>query len=295
VRALRVPASYVVHRALFRRIAEADRTSGRSERDLAREPFASDVPYGFEPIDVIDPASAKRAERALFHALRKLEDGWTSRYLNRYLSLPLSRLLTRTPLHPNQISIVILGIGLFGALCAGRGQFVLGALLFQAQSVLDGCDGELSRVTHRGSLKGEWLDTIGDDLTNYGFFGGTGYGLYVATGSPLYLAAGLVTVASGIIASGFEYRYLVKIGSGDLLKYPLSQATNAQVQPGKKSGLAALAPLFKRDTFVLLTLLSALSGLLGGMLCVFAAAALGILIAVLRTELRLSREAARAA
>jgi phosphatidylglycerophosphate synthase len=295
VRKLRVPAGYLVHRALFRRIAAADAASDRTERDLAREPFPSDVPYGFEPLDVIDLNSARKAERALFRSLRKAEDGFTSRHLNRYLSLPISRLLARTPFHPNQISIAILGIGLFGAFSAARGQFVLGALLFQAQSVLDGCDGELSRVTHRGSLTGEWLDTIGDDLTNYGFFGGTGYGLYAATGSPLYLAAGVVTVFSGVVASALEYRYLAKIGSGDLLRYPLSQATNAPARPGTKPGFALLLPLFKRDTFVLLTLLSAIAGLLGGMLCIFAAAALGILIAVLRTELRLAREATRAA
>jgi phosphatidylglycerophosphate synthase len=188
---------------------------------------------------------------------------------------------------------VILGIGLLGAVMAAKGQLVLGAVLFQAQSVLDGCDGEVSRVTHRGSLAGEWLDTIGDDLTNYGFFGGAGYGLYQATGSWIYLAAGVVTVACGLVASGFEYRYLVKIGSGDLLKYPLSRATSAAVA-APRSALSALAPLFKRDSFVLLTLLAAALGLLGGMLCLFAAAAVGILIAVLRTELRLAREAARA-
>ena len=37
-------------------------------------------------------------------------------------------------------------------------------------------------MSHRGSRLGEWLDTIGDDLTNYGFFGGAGVGLYRATG-----------------------------------------------------------------------------------------------------------------
>jgi len=287
-RRLDVPASYLVHRTLIRSVVRADGEAGRRARDLAAEPFAHEVPYGFEPIDV-GPAVRGKAERALFHSLRKPEDGWTSRYLNRRLSLPISRLLARTPLHPNQVSVVILGIGILGAVLAARGELVLGALCFQAQSVLDGCDGELSRVTHQGSLAGEWLDTVGDDVTNYGFFGGAGYGLYAATGSAFYLAAGLVTVASGLVASALEYRYLVKIGSGDLLKYPLSQATSKSAE---STGLARLAPLFKRDTFVFLTLLAALAGLLGAMLCLFAAAAVGMLFAVLRTELRLAREAA---
>jgi len=150
--------------------------------------------------------------------------------------------------------------------------------------VLDGCDGEMSRVSHRGSHLGEWLDTIGDDLTNYGFFGGAGIGLYQATGLELYLFAGSICVACGLVSSGLEYRYLIKIGSGDLLKYPLSQASSGR---GK---LAFIAPLFKRDTFVLLTLLAALADVLGPMLCVFSLAAIGILISVLKTELRLMRQ-----
>jgi hypothetical protein len=92
-------------------------------------------------------------------------------------------------------------------------------------------------------------------------------------------------VACGVLASGLEYRYLIKIGSGDLLRYPLSQASSG----GGK--LAFLAPLFKRDTFVLLTLLAAALGALGPMLCVFSLAAIGILFSVLKTELRLAREA----
>jgi 1L-myo-inositol 1-phosphate cytidylyltransferase / CDP-L-myo-inositol myo-inositolphosphotransferase len=291
-RSLSVPATYLVHRTLIRSVVRYDGEAGRRARELATEPFAQRVPYGFEPIDVSGPELSSAAERALFHSLRKPEDGWTSRYLNRRLSLPISRLLSRTPLHPNQVSVVILGVGILGAVLAARGELVLGALCFQAQSVLDGCDGELSRVTHQGSLTGEWLDTVGDDITNYGFFGGAGYGLYAATGSPWYLAAGLVTVASGLVASAFEYRYLIKIGSGDLLKYPLSQATS---KSASSTGLARLAPLFKRDTFVFLTLVAAVAGLLGAMLCLFAAAAVGMLFAVLRTELRLAREAAGAA
>jgi phosphatidylglycerophosphate synthase len=289
VRVLRIPANRVVHRGLFKSIAERDARDPHAplERDLSREAIAQDAPYSFEPIAVVDEQSAREAERRLFHALRKPQDGWTSRYLNRYISLSISRFLVKTPLRPNQVSVGILGVGLAGAWFAaqgGYGNLLLGAFLFQAQSVLDGCDGEMSRVTHRGSRTGEWLDTVGDDLTNYGFFAGAALGLYRQSQNPLYLVAGAITVLSGMIGSGLEYRYLIKIGSGDLLKYPLSQGEGT----GK---LSFLQPLFKRDTFVFLTLIAAVLSLVGPMLIVFAAGAVGILIAVLRTELRLMREA----
>ncbi len=287
-RVLRVPANFVVHRAMFKHIAERDALDSRPprERDLALEPVPFEAPYAFQPLSVVDDASAREAERRLFRALRKAQDGWTSRYLNRYISLFISRWLIKTPLEPNQLSVAILGVGLVGAWFASRGGYgnlLLGAALFQTQSILDGCDGEMSRVSHRGSRAGEWLDTIGDDLTNYGFFAGSAIGLYRTSHQPLYLAAGALTVVSGLIGSGLEYRYLIKIGSGDLLKYPLSQ--------GAGSGqLAFIQPLFKRDTFVLMTLCAAAASCLGPVLCVFAAAALGILVSVIKTELRLSRE-----
>ncbi len=287
---LTAPASLLVHRATLRELADAQAPGESVAVAEVRAPPR--VAYSFAPLDVVSDESASRAEAALFRSLRKPQDGWTSRHLNRYISLAISRWLVRTPLRPNQVSVAILGIGVAGAVAAAQGSYgslVLGAALFQAQSVLDGCDGEMSRVSHRGSRLGEWLDTIGDDLTNYGFFGGSGLGLYRASGNQLYLWAGVVCVACGVLASGLEYRYLIKIGSGDLLKYPLSQASSG----GGK--LAFLAPLFKRDTFVLLTLLAALAGALGPVLCVFSLAAVGILFSVLKTELRLAREARSAA
>ena len=288
-RVLRVPDNFVVHRGLFKSIAERDAQDPNApeERDLARDAIEYDAPYSFSPIAVSDRATALAAERALFRALRKPQDGWTSRYLNRYISLSISRVLIKTPLRPNQVSVAILGVGLAGAWFAAQGSYgnlLLGACLFQAQSVLDGCDGEMSRVSHRGSRTGEWLDTVGDDLTNYGFFSGAALGLYRVSHQPLYLVAGAITVISGLIGSGLEYRYLIKIGSGDLLKYPLSQGQGT----GK---LGFLQPLFKRDTFVFMTLCAAALSCVGPMLCVFAAGAVGVLIAVLRTEFRLAREA----
>ncbi|RYZ02758.1 MAG: hypothetical protein EOO73_30300 [Myxococcales bacterium] len=280
------PANLLAHRATLRELAQGLPRGAAIEVRSASSP--PNVPYAFAPLRVDSDQAAAAGERALFHSLRKPQDGWTSRHLNRYISLFFSRFLVRTPLRPNQVSVAILGIGVAGAIAAAQGTYgslALGAFLFQAQSVLDGCDGEMSRVSHRGSRMGEWLDTIGDDLTNYGFFGGAGLGLYRATGQELYLLAGAICVTCGVIASGLEYRYLIKIGSGDLLKYPLSQASSG----GGK--LAFLAPLFKRDTFVLLTLVAALVGALGPMLCVFSLAAIGILFSVLKTELRLAREA----
>ncbi|MGC4091241.1 MAG: CDP-alcohol phosphatidyltransferase family protein [Polyangiaceae bacterium] len=215
-RCVHVPANSVLFRGTFKRLAEHDDALAEAppERDLLSEPFPHGALYGFDPMVVSDDASRRRAERALFRSLRKPEDGWTSRYLNRHISLTLSRWLVHTPLTPNQISLGILAIGLGGALAAASGThfgLALGAFLLQTQSVLDGCDGEVSRVTHRGSKTGEWLDTIGDDLSNYGFFAGSSWGLYRLSGSSWYLLVGAVILGCGLLSSGIEYAYLIKI------------------------------------------------------------------------------------
>lgn len=282
-RAIVVPSNWLMHRSTFATVLD---TENDIRVDLAMTPPRCNAPWGFDPILVVDSATAKTAERALFRSLRKVQDGWTSRWLNRYLSLFISRWLARSALTPNQISALILAIGLLGAYLASRGSYAClatGAVLFQMQSVLDGCDGEVSRVTFRGSKAGEWIDTIGDDLTNYAFFAGAALGLYRSTHQFAYVVAGAVTVACGLLSSGLEYRYLIRIGSGDLLKYPLSQATTANAK-----GLARIGPLFKRDTFVFLTMLAAIFNRIDVALVVFAIGAIGITVAVLRTELRLA-------
>jgi 1L-myo-inositol 1-phosphate cytidylyltransferase / CDP-L-myo-inositol myo-inositolphosphotransferase len=307
--ALRVPANLVVHRAVLGAIAGQLPVAG----ELAFETGVSETstpwqtareaagPYGFAPIAVADRDSFAAAERALLRSLRKPQDGWTSTHLNRPISLGITRLLVDTSLRPNQVSVAILAVGLFGAFLASRGTYaslVGGAAMFHAQSVLDGCDGEMSRLTFRGSHAGEWLDTIGDDLTNYGFFGGAAWGLYTSTGHVGYLALGALTVLCGLVGSGIEYRYLVKIGSGDLLKYPLGigKAPGSDTDGAPKSALAktldAIAPLFKRDTFVFLTLLGAVAGAVGPLLAIFAVGAVGVLVAVIKAELRMARERA---
>jgi len=278
-----VPANFVVPRELLKALGP------HGDVDLARAHVPIQTPYGFQPRAVDDPGSLRLAERALFRSLRKTQDGWTSRHLNRYISLPISRLLAKTPLSPNQISVVVLFIGLFGAWLAAHGDYAscaAGAFLFQAQSVLDGCDGELSRVTYRGSRLGEWLDTIGDDLTNYAFFGATAWGLFTKSADSRWLAIGSLGVLAGIAASAIEYRYLVRIGSGDLLRYPLSPESASD----KQSAFEMIRPLFKRDTFVLLSLLAALGGVIGVMLIAFAIGALAVLVSVILAELRMARE-----
>lgn len=242
---------------------------------------------------VRDDASARRAESLLLESLRKPQDGIVSRAINRSLSLRVTRVLARTDLRPNQLSVGILAFGALGAVGAAGGSYAsmaLGGLCFQIQSVLDGCDGELARLTFRGSRAGEWIDTLGDDFTNYGFFAGAAWGLHRAGLGALPLVLGAVGVGAGLVASLTEYRYLLRIGSGDLLKYPLGFGADpdasGDADKGVKRLLGMARPLFKRDFFVFATMIATVAGAWATlvMLGAFAVGACLTLIAVLRSE-----------
>lgn len=228
----------------------------------------------------------------LLQSLRKAQDGMVSRAINRTLSLAVTRVLCRTGMRPNTVSVGILAIGAVGAWLATLGTpgaLAVGGLLFQAQSVLDGCDGELARLTFRGSKAGEWIDTVGDDLTNYAFFAGMTVGLTRAGLGPWSTVFGAAGVLAGFVASGIEYRYLLAVGSGDLTKYPLGfgdDPTGAVEERGLQRLLARARPLFKRDFFVFATMLATALGRHASlvMLGLFAAGALVTLSAVLRSE-----------
>ena len=89
-------------------------------------------------------------------------DGIVSRHLNRRLSRPIARLLSRTPTTPNQVSVLSLAIagGAFAAFVFGHP--VVGGLLAQLCSVVDGVDGDLARLTGSSSRFGGFLDAVID-------------------------------------------------------------------------------------------------------------------------------------
>ena len=88
--------------------------------------------------------------------------------LTQWLSRPLTRLLLRTSLTPNQVTVVNLLVGLaaLGGLAAGGGWSIAGALLLQGYSILDHCDGEVARARRLVSVSGFWFDRGVDVLVH---------------------------------------------------------------------------------------------------------------------------------
>lgn len=100
---------------------------------------------------------------------RELQDS-LNHYLYHPLAWQLARLLARTPLTPNMVSVaggcfvVAAGIAYAqpSALWGWPASALLGMLLHMTWHVVDGADGDLARMTGRSSPSGEMVDGVCD-------------------------------------------------------------------------------------------------------------------------------------
>ena len=100
--------------------------------------------------------------------------------LNRVLSRPLTRLLLKTPLTPNQVTLLSLACGLAAGYFFSLGRYaasLAGAAGYQLAVVLDNCDGEVARAKNMRSSLGGWLDVLVDILNDLALFTGVALGL----------------------------------------------------------------------------------------------------------------------
>jgi len=162
-------------------------------------------------IDVDDPASLKKAQQGLLDQLRsKPNDGPISRYLNRPVSVRISKHLAKISVTPNQISLTsflfsLLATGLF--LAGGYIALAIGGLLAQFASVIDGCDGEIARLKFLESDFGGWFDAVLDRYADaFLLFGLTWYA-HVVSGRGLDIFVGFMAIIGSFMLSYTADKY----------------------------------------------------------------------------------------
>lgn len=163
---------------------------------------AIEVRQGFWQ-DVDDEACFQEARKRLLNSLRKDTDGVLAAWINRRISIYISSTLCNFPIHPNLMTIANFFIGLAAAAffaIPGYGTGVAGALLFQASSILDGCDGETARLKFTESRLGGWLDLILDNVVHVLIFSAIGVRIYQTTDPKEALILGCLMVA-GVVLS----------------------------------------------------------------------------------------------
>ncbi|MCD6467393.1 MAG: CDP-alcohol phosphatidyltransferase family protein [Methanomicrobia archaeon] len=76
----------------------------------------------------------------------KPTDGIISKHINRKVSIRISKILLKTGITPNHVSIITFLIALSAAFMFLRGNIILGGILTQLTSIIDGVDGEIARM-----------------------------------------------------------------------------------------------------------------------------------------------------
>ena len=165
--------------------------------------------------------------------MSKPQDGFISRFLNRPISRRITRFLLKFPIHPNAWTISIFVLPLIACVFLVRGNYisiVIGAAIFQAFSILDGCDGEIARARNLESKFGERLDYFCDFVASLLYVLALGLGLHrssegivcavLITANELLLRAGkshAAAVAPSTLRESFYARHHGMIGHSGLL------------------------------------------------------------------------------
>lgn len=156
-------------------------------------------------IDVDDPETFSRAEKAILASLQdKPNDGPVSRYINRHLSVRISRRLVNHRITPNQISLFsflcsVLAAGLFAL--NGYFALLLGGIMAQFASIVDGCDGEVARLTYQSSSYGGWLDAVLDRYADAFLLFGLMWHVYADKTDSLILLIGFLAIIGSFMLS----------------------------------------------------------------------------------------------
>lgn len=267
-------------------VAAAARPGGLAELVAERRGETAEVaaPYLSFCVSAADRAGRKRAEKLLVSSLRKAADGYAARLINRRISLPISRLLARTPIRPNHVTVVCFLSALTGAVIIAQGGYrngVIGMLLVELGSIFDGIDGELARLKCRFSRLGQWMDTVTDDVSNVCLNVGVALSLDAA-GAEWAIPVVTAALIAFVITQASQYYFIAAVyDSGDLAAIPWAfQST--EFLSSRPTGLlprlkAGIPRLLKRDFFVTLFLALAIAGALEGVLLLFAGGAISFL------------------
>lgn len=191
-------------------------------------------------------------------------DGFLARHFDRKISGAISRILLRTSIVPNQITVGVTLLGILaGALMArtGQGPKIAGAFLFLLTSILDGCDGEIARARNMTSKLGGWLDLLGDNVVHIAVFWGLGVGLYRDTGYDLYLNLGGWAVFGTLMSASLVVWQMVRKNQSSFTSV-VGDIHKAVKMSGWKRALSSVSDaLARRDFVYLVPILSIFDGL----------------------------------
>ena len=148
----------------------------------------------------------------VFHELVKPSDGPVSRYINRRVSLTITCFLVNRGITPSPNKLTVLST-IFGFITAIVVYYnpLIGGILVEVASILDGIDGEIARLTKKSSRFGAFLDSVLDRFVDIAV---------LTAGSPYLLSIlapdKALLIASWLISSSLMVSFLHARGEASL-------------------------------------------------------------------------------
>lgn len=158
-------------------------------------------------IDVDDEASYRQAEKMLLKGLIPPKDGLISKIFNRHISLRITKQVAKTQVSPNQITFLSVITAVASALAFSTNHPLIGGLLAQFCSILDGVDGEIARLKFLQSNYGALFDSILDRYGDFIIVIGMTYGWYIQTSNPLVPLIGSIALAGIPMSMLFKEKF----------------------------------------------------------------------------------------
>ena len=165
--------------------------------------------------DVDTPEDLVEARKVYWQILRKEltkpEDGLVSRYLNRPVSTRISIMAYRKGfrIEPLTVTLVSFILGLSASLLLAMRVFILGGLLVQLASVIDGVDGELARLYRKATPWGGYLDSVLDRISDVAIVAGLTLSLPIIDGFTILFA---ILAAANVIFVSYVTHNLSSLG-----------------------------------------------------------------------------------
>jgi phosphatidylglycerophosphate synthase len=128
-------------------------------------------------------------------------EGPVSRYLNRRISVPAARALSRTFVSPNQVSVAALAIAMGAMALLALGRNIEAGILIQASSIVDGMDGDLARARGSSSRFGAVFDATLDRYADAAIAGGMAWYAAAREDWPAPLVVGFAATVAFVLVS----------------------------------------------------------------------------------------------
>jgi len=214
-------------------------------------------------------ADIKMAENILTEHIRVNTQTFVAREINKRISLPISLMLSRMRVAPNSITIINIFIGLSAGIGAAGLTYkgvLIGAVLFQIASIVDGCDGEVAKLTFRTSKFGQYIDSLSDNLSLAAFLTGMMIHQYRVTGSYVSFVFGGLLIVGALLIILLMIDYLKKrTDSASFVTYDKEFLQKLSPRNTPRFVLCLIKYFkifFKKDFFSLTFLITAVFGIL---------------------------------